>query len=210
MNRLASALLVTSLGVCIASACKHQDNTQIDKDDEKPKRKKTPDSPEKLWKTPTKHRAEHAPCNRADTPGGGTVTYGPKMKEPPGPACASKADCKASPNGRCSAGHCTYDGCYEDKDCGKTVCECREEGIHGYYCKGGDCAVDADCGANGFCSPTWGMDCGAFTGVIGFYCHTSKDECVDDSECKSTKGQGYCAYDTEKKRWRCGYGQCVG
>ena len=209
-SRIPSAAFVALLGLGIASACKHQDNTQIDKDDEKPKKKLKTETPVKSGKTPEKHRTAHAPCSRVDTPASPTVTYGPKAMEPPGPACASKADCKANANGRCSRGHCTYDGCYEDKDCGKTVCECHEEGIHGYYCKGGDCAVDSDCGDKGYCSPTWGMECGAFTGVIGFFCHTEKDECTDDGECVKEKQKGYCAYDSEKKHWRCGYGQCVG
>lgn len=205
--RLGAALMVLSVSFAAASACKHNDGAQIDKDDDKPiKKTKTPP---KVAKVPEKHRADHSPCSRADTPAPATATFGPKMKTPDGPPCKSKADCKDKANGRCALGHCTYDGCYEDGDCGKAVCECRQEGIHGYYCKAGNCAVDSDCGKDGYCSPTWGMSCGAFTGVVGYYCHTAKDECTDDSECTEQKG-GYCAYDGDKKHWRCGYGHCVG
>jgi hypothetical protein len=207
--RIGGALLILSLGAFVGTACQHRDNTQIDKDDDKPTKKK-PKPPEKAAKVPEKHRTTHGSCPSADTPAPGTVTYGPKAITPPGPACKSKADCKDKANGRCSQGHCTYDNCYEDKDCGKTVCECRQDGINGYFCKGGDCAVDADCGANGYCSPSWSMTCGAFSGVVGFYCHTASDECTDDSECVKETVQGYCAFDSAAKHWRCGYGHCVG
>lgn len=208
--RISGALLIVSAAVFVASACSRTDNTQIDKDDDKSKKMAKPPPPQKVAKVADKHRDKHASCSRDDTPAPTAVTYGPKPHEPPGPACKSKADCTANKNGRCSRGHCTYDNCYEDKDCGKAVCECSDDGIRGHYCKQGDCAVDSDCGSNGYCSPTWGMSCGAFTGVIGYYCHTADDECTNDSECVKGKEQGYCAYDTDLKHWRCGFGHCVG
>ncbi len=206
MKRLALVLLV---GLALAPACKHSDGSDIEKDSPKPPKKKKEPEPEKSLKEPKKHRASHAACSRADTPPSGAVTFGPKLPTPKGPACKSKADCTDKANGRCAVGFCTYDHCYEDKDCGKGSCECVQEGVRGYFCKAGDCAVDADCGAGNYCSPTWGMSCGAFTGVIGYYCHTKKDECTDDDEC-TENGKGYCAYDNDKGRWRCGYGHCVG
>jgi hypothetical protein len=90
------------------------------------------------------------------------------------------------------------------------VCTCDQEGERGYYCKAGNCAIDGDCAESGYCSPSWSSSCGAFLGVVGWYCHTKKDECVNDSECTKDKQQGYCAFDQVKKYWRCGYGHCVG
>lgn len=190
-------------------ACKRSDDISDDPQTPKPK-KKLVDKPVKKLTEAKKHRETHGTCPSADTKATATTTFAPKMPTPPGPPCSSKADCKAEANGRCSRGHCTYDGCYEDKDCGNKVCQCDEDGTRGYYCKAGDCAIDADCGEHGYCSPTYGMSCGAFTGVVGYYCHTRDDECTNDDECVKGKEQGYCAFDPEKKHWRCGYGHCVG
>lgn len=191
-------------------ACKRDDAT-IDKDD--PPTTKKPKKPivdEKPLKVAVKHRAAHVVCSKADTPSTKVLTYGPRMPIPPGPPCKTKADCTTGKNGRCALGNCTYDGCYEDSDCGKGVCECQQEGARGYFCRAGDCAVDGDCGAGGFCSPTWSTSCGAFSGIIGYYCHTKEDDCTNDDECVKAGAKGYCAYDSEKKHWRCGYGHCVG
>jgi hypothetical protein len=201
--KLSSALLVFA----IALSCKHNDGASIDKD-EPPSKPKVKAPPSKS-KVPADHRAAHQACPKTDTPAPTTVTYGPRLPTPKGTPCKTKSDCTAKPNGRCAEGNCTYDQCYEDKDCGKTVCQCTTDNINGYYCHGGNCAVDADCGEQGYCSPTFGIECGAFTGVVGFYCHTAKDECTDDSDCKG-KEQGFCAFDPDKKLWRCGFGHCVG
>jgi hypothetical protein len=194
----------------IAASCK-RDETIKDDEQEKPKPKKTKfEKPPPKLVEPKSHRTAHVTCDSKDTKAPPTATFGPRMPIKPGPACKSKADCKEQPNGRCSLGHCTYDGCYDDKDCGNKVCECHEEGVRGYYCKSGDCSVDSDCGDNGYCSPTWGMSCGSFTGVVGYFCHTKEDECTNNDECMKGKEQGYCAYDPTLKHWRCGFGHCVG
>jgi hypothetical protein len=48
--------------------------------------------------------------------------------------------------------------------------------------------VDSDC-ASGYCSPSVGS-LGTFYGIQGYYCHTPKDTCSNDSDCG---GGGYCA-----------------
>lgn len=204
-----AALLVASLAVVTANACKKEvDDATAD---DTPSKKKNKSTPPKTAKVPEKHRDKHESCSKADTPPATKSTFGPRMMTPPGPPCTTKADCKDEANGRCSSGHCTYDGCYEDSDCKPSgVCTCSEEGKRGYFCKVGDCSVDSDCGAQGYCSPTWDTQCGAFFGVTGFYCHVADDECTDDGDCKKDKEQGYCAYSKEKKHWICGYGHCVG
>jgi hypothetical protein len=63
----------------------------------------------------------------------------------------------------------------------------------------GNCRVDSDCGANGYCSPTAGGGCG---GVSGYYCHTAEDTCVNDSDCQMN-GPDVCEYSTGDGRWEC-------
>lgn len=204
---LVSAVVLALSAVTLAAACKRDDpDAKPDDTSSKSKKPKTPPKPSRV---PAEHRAAHTACDRADTPAPTTVTHAARMVIPEGPACASKSDCTESPNGRCAAGHCTYDGCYEDKDCGKGVCTCSQEGKRGWYCKPGDCSVDGDCGS-GYCSPSVSITCGSFFGVVGFYCRTAEDECVDDGDCTKDKQGGYCAFDDKAKHWRCGYGRCVG
>lgn len=128
--------------------------------------------------------------------------------------CERDADCTAGKNGRCSLpGHaesiCTYDECSSDGDCaaGK-VCECSP--YAGNHCLTANCRTDADCGGLG-CSPTRPEMCGNMAGTAGWYCHTKKDECVEDSDCK-TKGDtaGMCVYSPAGARWTCNYDTCVG
>jgi hypothetical protein len=141
-------------------------------------------------------------CNFSSSSGGG----------PPG-ECSSDAQCSdAGKDGRCveqGGGAvycaCTYDACSHDTDCptGKT-CACHGspyDGPLGNACVPGDCRVDADCGAGGYCSPTMSnQGCG---GLGGYYCHTPQDQCIDDSDCPSSNGLGVCTYDTTAKYWRC-------
>jgi len=63
----------------------------------------------------------------------------------------------------------------------------------------GNCSTDADCGSAAYCSPSLLLGDTCNPTNIAFYCHTSNDECVDDSQCT----QGYCLYDAAKKHWRC-------
>jgi hypothetical protein len=126
--------------------------------------------------------------------------------------------------------HCVYEECTQDDDCGSgSACFCSDDATFcagGYatscplladtsggvcacgvanQCKKGNCRVDSDCGQGGYCSP--GIDdCGA---VLGYYCHTAADECVNDEDCAHRDGGplGYlgCLPDpsTGYSRWVC-------
>jgi hypothetical protein len=63
--------------------------------------------------------------------------------------------------------------------------------------------VDADCGPGGSCSPG-GFSDFCFTPV--YFCHTTKDTCVDNSDCPRS-GTGYpqsCNYDPANGHFACG------
>jgi hypothetical protein len=129
---------------------------------------------------------------------------------------------------RCG-GVCSYDACSGDADCpGAQPCECRASAtdLSPNSCvSGSNCRVDADCGAGGFCSPSVvnafcfcpspklcdaSTHCYAGTTEVpcscgdacghGYFCHTAKDECVDDEDC--AKG-GTCNFDRVEGRWTC-------
>jgi len=108
---------------------------------------------------------------------------------------------------------CTYDTCHADSDCVSTaasglgICDCRETPDHGLdnashanpnYCVyGNNCRVDTDCKTGlPYCSPSADPNCGNFA---GYFCHTSDDECVDNSDCSS----GVCAWMATAKHWLC-------
>lgn len=168
---------------------------------------------------PVKHRASATTCDHVRatndpgvpaTPGGGSPVL-----------CTSHADCTAGENGRCVGnGHdgwqCTYDSCFSDADCasadGPRLCQC-EGGVRSdnNVCLPGNCRVDADCGDGGYCSPSFGY-CGAYSGVVGYYCHTKDDECVNDSECNPTGATpgGYCSFQSTVGHWKCDHTNCVG
>jgi hypothetical protein len=76
-------------------------------------------------------------------------------------------------------------------------------------CKQGNCRTDADCGAGGYCSPSLGA-CGNYGGVIGYYCHTKRDACVDDADCTKSGGTGDCRFDQVTGAWACATSQCAG
>lgn len=126
--------------------------------------------------------------------------------------CTKNAECTSGANGRCTGNShdgwaCSYDECRSDDQCGQNVCEC-EGAFHNdanRCLKTGNCRLDSDCGAGGFCSPTLG-DCGNYEKYVGYFCHTAKDECVDDADCDG----GYCAYNQPAGMWKCSYNQCAG
>ena len=131
-----------------------------------------------------------------------------------GDGCAQDEHCTRGDNGRCEDfrgdWRCTYDECFADASCNQGgPCAC-EGGFwsDSNVCLPGNCRTDADCGSAGYCSPTFG-DCGGYSGVIGYYCHTAQDTCLDDADC-TANGSGYCMYRPELAHWACGYGQCVG
>jgi hypothetical protein len=168
-------------------------------------------------RVPMRHRATATTCDAMRPPS----TCDPGAV--PMSACVADGDCAMGTNGRCVGNQrdgcrCSYDVCTEDRDC--TLggpCECRlasRGGSGANVCIPGNCRVDADCGAAGFCSPTLG-DCGDFGGLSGYYCHTPADECIDDADCRGVDagflGQTpYCAYSREVGRWRCSNQACAG
>jgi hypothetical protein len=64
----------------------------------------------------------------------------------------------------------------------------------------GNCQIDSDCGAGGFCSPSVAPT--SCFGLAGYYCHTRADQCTDDSDCNPTGGS-QCMYDVSAQRWQC-------
>lgn len=162
---------------------------------------------------PDQHRPTEVTCDHSrpsTVPDGG---YG----FPPG-NCESDAECAdGGADGRCTvnpgAGSiCTYDQCFTDSDCADGgICSCRDyQGYQINACVPGNCHVDADCGDGGYCSPVEG-GCPPFVGILGYYCHTPKDECVNDSDCSSVVPGLYCIYDpTVETRWFCAPIDCTG
>lgn len=131
-------------------------------------------------------------------------------------ACTQDSDCTAPAGqilemGKCGSNKiCDFNKCATDADCAATnqkVCACDTN--PGSTCTGGNCRTDADCGAGGFCSPSVSSECGGFFGVVGYYCRTCDDTCVEDSDCQGM-GPGYCAFDPSVGHWACGYGVCAG
>jgi hypothetical protein len=170
--------------------------------DSSPPDSRPPDAPPP--ETPTYHRPNDSQCLTTPAPGDCT------LKEMF--ACSSDSQCTdGGVNGRCIQNNggvldcfCTYDMCQNDADCPKgDLCVCHGSGYTdgaGNTCMPGDCRVDADCGPEGFCSPTHGTSgCGE---VTGYFCHTAKDTCVNDSDCCSSSFD-VCAWSAAQKRWEC-------
>ena len=151
---------------------------------------------------PKDHRPAPTTCTPSKSPGACPTT--------PTPAgdCKTDADCTKGTNGHCVASgggflycSCAYDTCVSDGDCSGGVCACQGSPyeIDSNTCSTlGDCKVDADCGAGGYCSPSQGTGCS--NGLAGYHCHGSSDECVDATDCASAN---FCAFDTTKKHWAC-------
>jgi hypothetical protein len=167
---------------------------------------------------PTNHRPAAPACPSDRPPGvnidGGVLDGG--VNE-----CVHDSDCTMGKNGRClpSGGNragniCSYDACNMDSDCPSgQLCQCGQAGgMYGRYgnsCIPSNCRVDSDCGANGYCSPTYDTTCGSRNGVVGYYCHTPGDDCVNDDQCTEA-GIGYCAWQPTTSKWSCSYGVCSG
>jgi hypothetical protein len=170
--------------------------------------------------TPSQHRASAVACaNSADASFSGQDGAAPGPVNPDGGgwiSCSTASSCPACANGltdRCltsggggsSGSYCGCDQCSRDQDCGATnVCTCEGEipgeasGV-GNICVSANCRVDADCGPGGFCSPTWVSYFGRLR-VDGYYCHTPKDQCGDDSDCPASTR---CSYSVESAQWVC-------
>lgn len=119
------------------------------------------------------------------------------------------SQCTSGSDGRCVHAEapiaecsCTYDACVHDTDCpAGSLCACHGSpyvGGQGNTCTPGNCRVDSDCGSNGYCSPAYDtMTCG---GLLGYYCHTPDDECVNDSDC-TKNDDDVCTF--LSGRWQC-------
>jgi hypothetical protein len=168
-----------------------------------------------LGRVPANHRASDIQCAQP-APAGTcscngncpSATYSSEWQ------CTSDRDCAdGGTNGRCTnnlgpAGcWCSYDTCIADSDCpsGQT-CACHGAAYtfgSGNGCVPGNCRVDADCGMYGYCSPTPALPCSMvgwpFCQGVGYYCHTSEDQCIDDGDC----GGPGCLYDPSVGYWKC-------
>ncbi len=169
----------------------------------------TTDDTSSATAVPVSHRATPTTCDDERGPG----DVGTDDREIMG-QCAADEDCQEGANGRCynnrEYAYCTYDACTSDNDCTSGPCECESSLGGANECMDGNCRVDADCGEGGYCSPTQST-CGAYSGVVGYWCHTAEDECVNDDECVSDEqGIGYCMYSSEVAHWLCSFSQCVG
>ena len=156
-------------------------------------------------RVPKKHRALAEGCDDMRGPGSNT-------NQSEG-SCTTDADCTEGRNGRCEDFrgdiHCSYDTCFDDDGCdGTHVCACGGGfwSDNNVCLREGNCRTDGDCGPGGYCSPSLG-DCGEYSGVVGYFCHTAEDECVDDEDCE---GGDHCAFDPVTDRWMCSDTACVG
>jgi hypothetical protein len=218
---LALALVATPF---VFAAChRTSDGESITSTNETNKPTKKP--AKRRGKEPTNHRATAMACPAGPTKGDVAPAASGSAAAPfghAGPAkCKSDAECTEGKNGRCAMtgggrlpphADCVYDQCFADADCGaKSECVCGGSPGRGNVCMQGNCATDADCG-DGYCSPSYGLSCGPYTGYVGNYCHTADDECTNDDECKKggKSEYGYCAWYPELGHWKCGYGFCVG
>ena len=128
------------------------------------------------------------------------------------PACTSSSECTAGLDGSCDlfgVCTCTYDACLSDGDCGSdtsSACDCDAApggaGSTGspMRCVAANCRVDSDCGPAGYCSPSVSGGCGT---VAGVFCHTTDDECGNDSDCAAPTNA--CMYLPELGHWACGF-----
>jgi hypothetical protein len=158
--------------------------------------------PAEAGRVPLNHRADDSPCSLPAPAGNCTL----------GGACRNDSMCLAGIGGRCTMTmsgavtcRCTYDACARDSECptGET-CACHGTALtlgNGSTCVAGDCRVDSDCGAGGYCSPSpIGTSCG---GIAGYYCHTDHDTCIDDTDCGSSGMPQVCAYSVTAGNWQC-------
>ncbi len=177
--------------------------------------------PPAVCKTATQHRATAAACD-----GVRPVTPDPNPTNHPFIKCTKHSDCTDGKNGRCTGNphdgwQCTYDLCQADADCkgGQGLCECgggfRSDND---VCLDTGCHVDADCVptsaacGTGFCSPSLGS-CGHYGKAVGYFCHTAKDECTNDSDCAGEGQFGmapYCKYEPSVGHWKCSTQECAG
>jgi hypothetical protein len=164
-------------------------------------------APDGQSEIPMNHRPDDSQCASARS--AGTCTIGSML---PTFDCSSDTQCTdGGANGRCTNGAggiasclCTYDTCTVDTDCPSgqlCVCHGSDRAYGGNTCMPGNCRVDSDCGQGGYCSPSPGGACGYY--VSGYYCHTSNDACVNDSDCSDSGLGKSCVWSKDDARWEC-------
>jgi hypothetical protein len=140
--------------------------------------------------------------------------------------CTHDSDCTAGVNGRClrasspipcgGTPSCSYDECTMDSDCPAGIpCVCRSSAMDtspNVCVAGSTCRVDADCGPQGLCSPSYPpgttTQCWALSPT--YACHTAQDACRTDADCAPTcvgvKGvcpTRQCSFDVGHGSWTC-------
>ena len=175
-------------------------------------------------RAPLDHRASATACPLVRDAGVGLPCPDSGAGPLPGNLCAVDSDCTAGSNGLClcipdllpppsgsgpsllyTETACSYDECFVDSDCGPRVpCDCRVPNVYGtpnVCLSTSNCAVDSDCAWPGFCSPSNVTA----TPNVGFFCHTSNDTCIDDSDCPVPGGPFVvqCRFDAPSAAWRC-------
>ncbi len=127
--------------------------------------------------------------------------------------CDSDAKCTEGLNGRCLLDsnfgrECTYDGCFNDDDCGTdTVCSCGQDRhsdskfgrADENVCVSAACRTNEDCGDE-FCKPNSGQCHEGRGRVSQYFCTTENDECRNDSDCSDDL---ICSFSPDLKHWRC-------
>ena len=129
--------------------------------------------------------------------------------------CTDDASCTKGINGRCTLDTlngwctCTFDQCQRDSDCklaAEPTCACHGAPYTiygaGNACVLGDCRIDSDCGAGGYCSPAGALD------LYGYYCHTPQDTCTNDDQCGGCSAPAVprCVFATGDHHWKC---ECI-
>lgn len=104
--------------------------------------------------------------------------------------------------------------CSEDDQCGsEEACACAvpcdiwANDSLANVCLRGNCRVDKDCGATGYCSLSLvpGGECYGAARYMGYFCHTANDECSSNGDCAHLGvHHDYCLYMGDI--WRCGGG----
>jgi hypothetical protein len=165
-------------------------------------------------RVPLEHRATAMACPSQRGPGSlpTSCNYDAGMTA----TCLADTDCDAGTNGRCMHPDltpaicvvaCSYDGCFSDSDCpAGQPCACRAsstDSTANACVSGSQCRIDSDCGSGGYCSPSPGY--GDFHCGMAYFCHTSSDTCIDDSDCDSA----HCQFDSTASHWACGGPGCA-
>jgi hypothetical protein len=144
-------------------------------------------------------------------------------------SCSSDSQCTAGLDGICNLNvtscACRYDACLTDADC-PTGSDCSCDANRGgagasgspTVCLASGCRLDSDCGPGGYCSPSYypGGLGGCGEQWYGWYCHTTKDECGNASDCVNScdstgAPNNACIYSKEVGYWKCAaYAECAG